>query len=205
MVYNEYTTTASRVFFVMYRCSQCKAINATTQIASAKRVYNDKGTFTKKGLEKRKTAAVEGSTEDLNQLMQKIYEEARHKRYNSANLNCQCQKCGHREPWAKIHFTTLRAIMKFTAILAFLGAVIFFGLLCGNNSPDVLRTVFPYSLLAVLSWLAPACYILVVRSINNKKIDNMSRANLPCFAVTKERANEILAQMQATWNAQDQT
>ena len=101
MVYRSYTMTGKVAPVVMYRCPKCGTFNAFISTNTVSSAYNDKGTFTKAGVESRRENAEEDLRNKIHDLEITIKEEEKRKIYRHVNLKNSCSSCGCRPVWSK--------------------------------------------------------------------------------------------------------
>lgn len=108
------TATASVTVDVQFRCSNCGKDNLALQTVSGKAETSTVFGVNLKG-------DLAGSArEDLVENLEIIMNPNDPLRYRLAQFDCKCQRCGHAEPWARMHCKRLDLFTKLGIGLLFL-------------------------------------------------------------------------------------
>lgn len=105
-------TTVSIPLYVHYKCSKCGEINNTVHTVVETRSSTQKGVVlsnsTRKGLLEQSS---ERATAAMGRKLTKIFTEKESGKYEAAEFDCKCKRCGHREPWSRMRYTLIDSIM----------------------------------------------------------------------------------------------
>ncbi|MGN0764422.1 MAG: hypothetical protein ACI4MK_13575, partial [Aristaeellaceae bacterium] len=78
--------------------------------------YNDRGTFTKRGVAARRARADEMNHAAMDDLTNGLIRGGSSRALARAKLSCACPHCSGREPWARMNFTLLTNVLLFALI-----------------------------------------------------------------------------------------
>lgn len=104
-MYRQYTLTRKRNMLALYRCSGCGRDVLQIIPLQAASGYNDRGTFTKRGVAARQAHADEMNQAAMDNLTDGLIHGGSSRALARAKLSCACPHCSGREPWARLNFT----------------------------------------------------------------------------------------------------
>ncbi len=88
-----------------YRCSKCKKITYFQHVIKETSVNSIYGIWHSRKTNQANLDSVKSSASlALRLRVQNITKESNSNIFRSAEYNCRCEHCGHREPWAKMRF-----------------------------------------------------------------------------------------------------
>lgn len=120
-MYRQYTLKKQKQLIALYRCGHCDKYVMRLVALNVNTVYNDKGTFTRGGVEKRAARADAMGAEVMDERLCALKSGKDTSVYAKAQLKCVCPYCGKREPWAMMNVGWLDSL----AILAAFAALFF--------------------------------------------------------------------------------
>ena len=105
-------TSVSIPLYVHYKCSKCGEINNCVHTVVETRSSTQKGVVlsnsTRKGLLEQSS---ERATAAMGRKLTKIFTEKESGKYEAAEFDCKCKRCGHKEPWSRMRYTLIDSIM----------------------------------------------------------------------------------------------
>lgn len=119
MTYTQYTIQKKKPLIALYRCSSCDRHVMQLVTLQVNAVYNDKGTFTRRGVEKRAVRAEALGNETMDERLFALKQGRDSSVFAKAQLKCACPHCSKREPWARMDVSwldTLAGIAVFVAL-----------------------------------------------------------------------------------------
>lgn len=192
MAYVQYTIKNNQGVIVVYRCSKCGEINVTVQRLTSQAMYTSKGTWTKKGLEKRENAAKNVLKERAAEVLSKAKGTIRIKDYKELNLRGVCSKCHHKEPWSRIISPIVEVLCYFGALIGI--ATVFFALNGAINFTTVLT---------LLACAVPFAWKYGKIVICEKKISLLDEENLPKVFTNAKSAEVYAEKLGKVWGEEE--
>lgn len=101
----EYTMTSKKRYLVKHVCSECGSPNLHVHTVNESVKASSGGFVTEKREQKLNAQMSEALKKNMESRLNQIAEEEKNKNYYSAKYKVRCDKCHHREPWAKYFYT----------------------------------------------------------------------------------------------------
>lgn len=117
-MHRQYTIKRQKPLVAFYRCSHCDKHVMQLVTLNVSTVYNDKGTFTRSGVEKRAARADAMGAEAMDARLNALKSGRDTSVYAKAQLKCACPHCGRREPWAMMDVDWLEALAIIAVFVA---------------------------------------------------------------------------------------
>lgn len=119
-----YQKFSSKIYYTYY-CSKCNAKNHKTKIVKVTGSASQHNIpWTNRGWKKLEDKAHNTGMAAMQFSVMDIFLSAAKGDYRAAELNTRCSLCGHREPWAKTHFSWVYIPFTYLILLGFLGAML---------------------------------------------------------------------------------
>lgn len=164
-------TTVSIPLYIHYKCSKCGEINNSVHIVNETRESSQMGVAvfnsTREELLNRSS---EYTTAAMGRRLTKIFAERENGKFEAAEFNCECKKCGHKEPWSKMRYTLIDCIM---------GTLLPFSLLLSLFS----IYIGIWYVVALIAWFL---YKRLHTNRMNSLIQQLPKSALPVFSLIQE-------------------
>jgi len=189
--YVNYTLKRTVAFPVMFKCENCGKINIVSHPFHIETHYNDKGTVTKEGLEKREEKAMQRLDEKQAELFSILERETKNKNFQDVEYFCVCQNCGHKPKWSFFKNILLEIACKIVLFLAACISVIFFLVAAevGDSSA--------FSILLIPLGMLALVYIprFVLYNSKYEQIAKMSEEHMPIIFEDEQTLYTVLAKL----------
>ena len=173
---------SSAVLFVTYTCSRCGVQNLAEHTLKAS---GSASSFMGFQMDKARDKAESMARDKLTRRLLTIQEEQKKGRYRTVQFGCRCEKCGSREPWARMRYSGFQVMLVLLTIAMAFGAL--FLAAWRWYSPAVLLLAA-----CVFMWI---CFF-ALRAGHTRRMEAMT-AMLPekCLPAFSQDAQEIAAEM----------
>ncbi len=195
-IYTQYTLKKTIPVITFHRCSSCGRLNIKRQQLRITGSYNDKGTLTQRGVDKRERQAREKMDQDTEKLLAVAQDLSNLTKYAELHLNSVCSSCRHIEIWGDFHDSWMKSLMNFLSIVTFLVACVgLYGCLEGDEFP------FKYLIPPLAPLLITGAVFLIRRAYRFKQLSKLDKRYLPRIACSPEAVDRFAHEFGADPNA----
>ena len=171
--YKQYTLKQTVPLPVTFKCPNCQNDNVIMHPFFVQTQYNDKGTFTKSGLQEREKQAKEMLSYEAKTLYANVYSATESRRFKNAGYTCYCNHCKQFPLWSNFRVKALDNIAAIACFVSIVLALIWVKELFGTPLPvsELLPAVAVFCLGNLPAFLA--------YTIKGCKIRAMDKAYMP--------------------------
>lgn len=191
------TATAEVSVDLLYTCSRCKSQNLSTGIIRSK-VHTPTIMGVNLGGDMRIAAQ-----EELHATINEVLDPKKPHRFRSAQFNCRCNQCGHKEPWARMNYDHLDILKTSSIWVLIISAICIFAGLPGSSSGfNIFYIMLTVALILSISTLVGLLlYIEKNNDTQEHLISALPQESLPIilpYSMERHRAFQNIAT--SRWN-----